>query len=69
MLKVHTLCVLVHHNMAVDKSGNLRARYEKSPNIPTVEAVSFSVINLIDKATRDDNRGEFFFVDGTRLAW
>ena len=69
MLTVNTLCVLVHHNMAEDKSGNMKARYQNSPNIPTAEAVSFSVINLIDKATRDDNRGEFFFVDGTRLAW
>ena len=60
---------LVRSNVAADKTGLLKARYENNPDIPTVEAVSNSVINLIDESAREKDGGQFLHVDGTHLAW
>lgn len=67
--KAHTVYIPVRRNVASDKTGLLKKKVEANPNLPTGEAVSVSLINLIDESTREKDGGQFVHVDGMHLAW
>ncbi|KJA22291.1 hypothetical protein HYPSUDRAFT_41169 [Hypholoma sublateritium FD-334 SS-4] len=60
---------MLRGNVAADTTGYLEKLYGENTSVPTVEAVSSSLINIIDKSTRDNDGGRFIHVDGTQIPW
>lgn len=54
--------------MAHDESGTFKVLLEQFP-AQTAEEAAKLLVDLIDKATRETNGGEFINVDGTKVPW
>ncbi|KJA16559.1 hypothetical protein HYPSUDRAFT_47274 [Hypholoma sublateritium FD-334 SS-4] len=60
---------MLRSSVAADTTGYLEKLYGKNTSVPTVEAVSSSLINIIDKSTRVNDGGKLIRVDGTQIPW
>ena len=60
--------IIVKETWIKDESGLFKRMLERSPG-NSIEVASKLLVELIDKATRETNGGEFFNIDGTKLVW
>ena len=70
ILLPYIYAIPVRTHVIEDKTGELQKWINSEiSQLPTVETVSVSLINLIDDSTREKDGGQFLNVDGTRIAW